>query len=298
MKITIIICTYNRASILNEVLQRLITQIAHPDVIELLVIDNNSEDNTDAIITKFAIPEPKVIPVSERTQGLSFARNKGAQVAKGDWLLYLDDDGKLIDGSIDHAIDSIKSNRFDLISGIWQAWYKKPPPKWLPHSTGNYILKGSHELRDIGDDYVSGGVMLINRQKLLKIGGFPTHLGMTGDKVAYGEESYVENEFKKRDWKVGINPNIVIDHLVGEHKYQLSWHLEAAYAKGRDGQYINRKSSKFAIYQSMAVSLFSGWIKPLVKLIFKKKYYRQNFVIDYWGSIKYDQGRLSTLNIK
>ncbi len=261
--------------------------------VEIIVVNNHNSDLRTAK-SNF----PNISFINEVNIGLSHARNKGAQVAKGDWFLYLDDDGKLIDGSIEHAIDSIKSKRFDLISGIWKAWYKTPPPKWLPHSTGNYILKGSHELRDIGDDYVSGGVMLINRQKLQEIGGFPTHLGMTGDKVAYGEESYVENEFKKRGWKVGINPNIVIDHLVGEHKYQLSWHLEAAYAKGRDGQYINKESSKIAIYRSMITSLITGWIKPAAKLVFKKQYYRQNFIIDYWGRIKYDQGRLSTLKRK
>ena len=133
--------------------------------------------------------------------------------------------------------------------------------------------------------------MIIKKSVLEEVGGFPTHLGMTGNKVAYGEESYVEQEVKKRGYKVGINPNIVIEHLVGEHKYKLNWHIEAAYAKGRDAQYIKPISKGRAVLQLIQRSLF-GWIKPSVKLFVRKKYYWQNWWIDYKGGIMNTLGRL------
>lgn len=292
MKITTIICTYNRGSILNVVLESLCAQIRNMDSFEIIVIDNNSNDDTESIIKDYQIVEPRIKYILERNQGLSYARNIGATEATNDWLFFLDDDAKLLPDSLSHIIEMTKE--FDLCTGIWKAWYKSPPPKWLPHSTGNYILKGTDEIRDIGEDFVSGGVMLINKQKLLEIGGFPTHLGMTGDKVAYGEETYVEEEFKKRGWKVGINPNIVIDHLVGEHKYKLNWHLESAYAKGRDTQMIHRSMNKMTARLRFIKIVISGWVKPLVKLISRSEYYRQNFVIDYVGGIRFYKGVLDS----
>ncbi len=292
MNITIIICTYNRGSILNVILDSLYAQIGNMDSFEIIVIDNNSNDNTESIVKDYQIVEPRIKYVLERSQGLSFARNRGVIEAKNDWLFFLDDDAKLLPDSLSHIIEMTKE--YDLCTGIWKAWYKSPPPKWLPHSTGNYILKGTNEIRDIGEDYVSGGVMLINKHRLQEIGGFPTHLGMTGDKVAYGEETYVEEEFKKRGWKVGINPNIVIDHLVGEHKYNLDWHLEAAEAKGRDMQLIRKSNSKMSAWLGLIKSVLFDWIKPLVKLIVRSEYYRQNFIIDYIGNIRFYKGILGT----
>lgn len=290
--LTIIICTYGRVELLKECLKTIYGSVLDYDV-KIIVVINKSDENLQYLSRLF----PLVKFIDEGKVGLSNARNKGVKDSSTNWLFFLDDDAKLTDGSLNHIFEMIKLNKFGLCTGIWKAWYKSPPPKWLPHSTGNYILKGENITRDIGDDYVSGGVMLINKQKLLEIGGFPTHLGMTGNKVAYGEETYVEEEFKKRGWKVGINPNIVIDHLVGEHKYKLSWHLEAAYAKGRDTQLINRKMRKGTARVRLLKSLMLGWIRPLLKLLGRKNYFRQNFIINYIGAIKYYQGVLEAYKI-
>ena len=292
IRISLILCTFNRADIIYHTIKHLLDTLNDNCFLEILIVDNNSIDNTAKVIKKIKLNDGRIKYFLEHNQGLSYARNRGIQESNSDWLFFLDDDAKLVDGSLTQILDMINSNRFDLVTGIWKAWYKSPPPKWLPHSTGNYILKGTNEIREIGNDYVSGGVMLINKQKLLEIGGFPTHLGMTGNKVAYGEETYVEEEFKKQGWKVGINPNIVIDHLVGEHKYKLSWHLEAAFAKGRDNQIISLALSKTKARIDLIRCIVLGWIKPMIKLVFRSNYYWQNFIIDYVGGYRYFQGVL------
>jgi glycosyltransferase involved in cell wall biosynthesis len=258
------------------------------------VIDNLSNDETSLVIENARMKDSRIKSFQEKNQGLSFARNRGILEASSDWLLYLDDDAKLSTSNLDQILMTIDNYGFSLFTGVWQAWYLSAPPKWLPHSTGNYILRGKREIREIGEDYITGLIMVINKQKLQEIGGFPTHLGMTGDKVAYGEETYVEEEFKKRGWNVGINPFIVIDHLVGEHKYKLDWHLEAAEAKGRDLQQINKANSKMSAWLGLIKSVLFGWIKPLVKLIVRSEYYRQNFIIDYIGNIRFYKGILET----
>ena len=297
MKLTILICTFNRCDILKITLEILLKSSLASNDVEIIVIDNNSTDDTRFMVEGIQKSDNRIKYIIEKRQGLSYARNTGARLARSNWLLYLDDDAKLSEGNLDLVLKTINDYNFSLFTGVWRAWYMTKPPRWLPHSTGNYILKGANNIREIGDDYITGLIMAINKQKLLEIGGFPTHLGMTGNKVAYGEETYVEEEFKKRGWEVGINPNIVIDHLVGEHKYKLSWHLEAAYAKGRDTQLINRKMRKGTARVRLLKSLMLGWIRPLLKLLGRKNYFRQNFIINYIGAIKYYQGVLETYKI-
>ena len=254
-----------------------------------IIVVNNAAKNLEIDLSKFS----DLTVIHERNVGLSYARNAGLQKSDSKWLLFLDDDAKLKMGSLQEIFGMINQDDFDMFTGIWTEWFVNTPPKWLPHSTGNYILKGEHKIREIRDDYVSGGIMIINRQKLLEIGGFPTHLGMTGNKVAYGDETWVENEFKKRGWSVGINPYIVIEHLVGEHKYKLRWHLEAQYAKGRD-TYAIHGGNKISIFLGLIVRVLFGWIKPLVKLCIRKKFYIQNFIIDYIGSVLYKWGAITS----
>jgi len=294
--LSIIVCTFNRSKILALTLPYLSEQSRGFDSMEIIVIDNNSIDDTKDVIQEVQKKDPRIKYIHEIKQGLSFARNRGLEEASADWLLYLDDDAKLSQNNLEHVFHTIETYAFSMFTGVWKEWHLSTPPIWLPYSTGNYILRGSNTIREIGDDYITGLIMLINKQKLLEIGGFPTNLGMKGNKVAYGEETYVEQEFKKRGWKVGINPNIVIDHLVGEHKYKLSWHLEAAFAKGRDTQLIKRTIGRGGAKLGLLKSILFGWVKPLLKLILRSEYYRQNFIIDYVGAIRYYQGVLVTFD--
>ncbi|MFT4535883.1 MAG: GT2 family glycosyltransferase [Saprospiraceae bacterium] len=291
-KLSIIICTYGRLEVLVECLDALSGGSYIELNVEIIVVNNNKDGKIEQIKRSFS----NIKFVAEPLLGLSHARNRGVQESKNDWLFFLDDDAILLAGSVVHIFEM--TNEFDLCTGIWKAWYKSPPPNWLPYSTGNYILRGENKIRDIGDDYVSGGAMLINKHKLLEIGGFPTNLGMSGNKVGYGEETYVEEEFKKRGWKVGINPNIAIDHLVGEHKYKLDWHLESAFAKGRDTQAIHGTYSHTSGRLRLVKSVLTDWMKPAVKFIIRPKYYWQNFVIDYIGNIRYYNGVLSCIKKK
>ncbi len=293
MKLSIIICTHNRVAILKLCLNAIRDLSFSRGSLEVLVIDNNSTDSTRSLVEECYLLDDRIKYYKEEKVGLIAARNRGAAAASGKWLIYLDDDALLDENSFREITQTIDTHPFLLFTGIWKEWHLQTPPKWLPYNTGNYILRGTDEIRAIGDDYITGLIMIVRRDKLLEIGGFPPHLvGMSGDKIAYGDESWVEHEFRKRGWSVGINPNIVIEHLVGEHKYKLSWHLEAAFAKGRDTQIIHRSFSKISAMRGLVKNLLLGWLKPMAKFILRSKYYWQNFVIDYIGGIRYYKGVL------
>ena len=81
MDISVVICTYNRSRDLDNVLKSLALQQVPDDLIwEIVVVDNNSKDDTKDVVEDFKLTTP--IPVtysSEEKQGLSHARNRGSQ---------------------------------------------------------------------------------------------------------------------------------------------------------------------------------------------------------------------------
>jgi glycosyltransferase involved in cell wall biosynthesis len=91
-KVTVIICTYNRAKLLRQTLAGVSRQDYPVDQLEVLVVDNNSTDDTQSVVAEFAAGPHTPRHVLETTQGLDHARNRGLAEARGDILLFADDD--------------------------------------------------------------------------------------------------------------------------------------------------------------------------------------------------------------
>ena len=92
MDVTVAICTWNRARLLDTTLARMCS-LRIPAGIrwELLVVDNNCTDETPAVIERYASRLPIRRLVEER-QGTSFAKNCVLSQAEGELLVWTDDD--------------------------------------------------------------------------------------------------------------------------------------------------------------------------------------------------------------
>ena len=96
MDITVVICTYNGASCLPNVFDRLASQVFTTSVTwDIIVVDNNSRDHTAQVIRGYQdlpIFLDRLHYEYEPKQGLAFARRRGVRAAKGKLLAFLDDD--------------------------------------------------------------------------------------------------------------------------------------------------------------------------------------------------------------
>ena len=96
MKISIIIPTYNREKLLHETLSSIFIDSSAP--IEVIVVDDNSTDNTISMLSKYAEIEPRLQfykKPSGLPQGPSSARNFGLTKASGDYIMFFDSDDLL-----------------------------------------------------------------------------------------------------------------------------------------------------------------------------------------------------------
>ena len=234
-RLTVAICTYNRAYMLKACLNSLQAQSVQPDAYNLLIVDNNSTDSTQITAETFTDVFPSLRIVREPQQGLSHARNRAVAECTTEWIAFLDDDAKARPHWVETLLDVAARNDFDAFGGPFYAWHHYGvPPRWLPPEFGTFEAKQGYGLLS-GSTYIPGGNCAIRLAALHKAECFSASMGMRGNVCAYGEETQVFNRMEKLGYKLGYVPALQIDHCVLPHKYTLRWQLTSAIARGRAG---------------------------------------------------------------
>ncbi|NUO02545.1 MAG: glycosyltransferase family 2 protein, partial [Saprospiraceae bacterium] len=227
--LSIIICTYNRSELLAFCLEALAVQSVSAVNFEVIVVNNNSIDDTAVVAAGFAGKFPNFKVVNETRQGLSHARNKGLEVAQYEWVIYLDDDAKAAPDFVERAMWMIADGRYQVFGGIFLPWYKYGRPAWFKdHYASN--KKYNHIRTLTGDDFACGGIMAFEKKLLLQYGGFNPALGMSGTRVAYGEETEVQFRMRQDGIPIGYDPEWIIYHLVAPYKLNVEWFFKAGFA--------------------------------------------------------------------
>jgi len=118
MILSIIICTRDRADSLVETL-RSISQVAAPDHcgLELLVVDNGSTDHTRSVVESAVFKNGVIRYVFEPKPGLSVARNRGVKEARGEIIVFTDDDVRVPPNWLVDLTYPIRSGRADAVAG-------------------------------------------------------------------------------------------------------------------------------------------------------------------------------------
>ncbi len=147
VRLSVIISTHNRGEGLRRTLQSIVAQEAPGLRFEVLVVDNNSTDDTGSIIRSFAAAHPCVRPLFEPRQGVSYGRNAAIRVSAAPILAFTDDDivvGRSWLANIERSFEA--HPEIDYVSGRVLPTWDAPPPAWL--ASGN---NGPCVLRDRGD---------------------------------------------------------------------------------------------------------------------------------------------------
>ena len=270
--ISVIVCTYNRCDILNDCLQSLVYQTLNKQLFEVIVVNNNSTDETQSIAECFAIIEPNFKVVIEPNQGLSHARNHGWNEAHGEYVAFIDDDCIVPTQWLSIAKDIVDQKSPGVFGGPYFAFYNSPKPLWFKDAYGSRIQ--GDNARALGDDeYLDGGNIFFRRSLLHGLGGFDTHLGMSGKKIAYGEETALLRlvRVKRPDQLIYYDPGLYVYHLVQAKKMNLTWAMRSRFSAGRYSYRIFRENSndtglgqpsfkrkRFLIYYDFGIDLLKG----------------------------------------
>jgi len=299
IKVSIVICTYNRSFFLDKCLNSLYKYSANQTSIEIMVVDNNSVDNTKLIVEEYQNKYNNLTYYKETKVGLSHARNRAIEEAKASNIAYLDDDVKVSESYINRLLWVIETFKYDCFGGMYYPWYLKEKPKWISPDFG----KKEMLLNSIGilkKEYVTGLNMVYTKDILKSIGGFPVELGMIGNDIGYGEEDYVQHEIRERGGIILFDPDLYVYHAVLDFKQSLVWQLKSIFINSKTNFIIHKKNENvfyliFLLFKSLAGALLKRLPFGLYKLLFHKNYYYQNLILEILTPVLTISGRLKVL---
>lgn len=263
MVISVVVCTYNRADLLGNCLNSLAGQNLARERYEVLVVDNNSTDNTAFIAEGFVEKYQNFRLILELHQGVSHARNRGWKEAKGTFVAYIDDDARAdADWLTQLLAFSERHPEATVFGGPYYPYTEAPLPSWFPPGYGALDLGNQDRVLDPQSEFLSGTNLVFSRALLETIGGFNPHLGMVGKKIAYGEEPRILKDIAESGVQAYYAPEMRVSHLIRSSKFSLRWLLYSAFCKGRDVTVAFRKDRKLS-------SHLYGILGELVKVVFR-----------------------------
>jgi len=249
MDASIIVCTYNRAESLRHTLKCL-AALQNPDGSdwEVIVVDNNSSDQTHQLVKDFSSVFPRLRYEYEEQQGLSYARNLGIKSAKGDIVLFTDDDVCPEPDWLETVITSMSRYTCDACGGYIAPIWETPPPDWLTERFHGFLAikmdtSGPYQVTTV-KDAPFGANMAFRRSVFDRVGKFDTSRGRKGSELASGEDGEMFERMLAADMKIMYLPDANVHHRVEAYrvtkKYLRKWRyqtsLNIARSRGLSGK--------------------------------------------------------------
>ena len=243
--VAVLIATYNRAGLLGETLDVLAASSSSGYRWEVVVVDNNSTDDTRQVVAarQRAYPVP-LRYLLETTQGRSAALNTGVGATTAPLLLFTDDDVRVAPEWLGAGARALGQGA-DYVGGPVRPIWEAPPPRWLDLTRSD--LWGTIAILDYGPEPFDfqerrrvplGANMGVRRSLLQRAGGFRVDLGRTTGRRVLGQEV---PDLLARARSAGLHgryvPEMVVDHHVPAARltpgYFRRWWFGKGYSKAR-----------------------------------------------------------------
>ena len=150
MKVSVAICTYNRAELLDRTLAGM-HNLVIPEGVEweLLVVDNHSTDRTADVIARNAERLP-IRRFFEPQEGKSFAANRALSQAGGDLILWTDDDVLVGPTWLSEYVRAARDwPDAGFFGGTVDPWFEREPPAWIRE---HFIVRGPYAVNQFGPE--------------------------------------------------------------------------------------------------------------------------------------------------
>ena len=235
IKLDVVIPTFNRSHLLALALDSLLRAPVPTNLqVAIYVVDNNSKDDTPAVVEakRRAAPLP-IHYVLETRQGLSNARNAGIRAGEGEIVAFIDDDEE-----IDREWFRVLAREFAapevlFIGGPYLPNWVSAAPSWLPPGYPAVLGIIPPKPRAVIDDSFKGNLMggncALRRSVFDRVGSYDPHLGRS-DKGLLSDE---DAEFFGRVRQAGLRgvyvPDFAIHHYIAPERLTRQYYRRWVY---------------------------------------------------------------------
>jgi glycosyltransferase involved in cell wall biosynthesis len=254
LHISVVICSYNRADYIINAIDSLYQQTLPKELFEVLVVDNNSIDNTQELVERYIREHPDlhIVYLTEKRQGASFARNTGAALSKGVLLCFMDDDAV----AEPHFLERIQTfynthTDADGLGGRIIPRYIPAEPRWMSHFVSSLV--GNFDYSQTVTVFKRGKFplesnMTIRKSLFESTGGFNTALpGVVGTLRIGGEGKDFFLRLQEQGKKIYYDPSVIVHHVVEVKKLTPHYMYRIASGIGR-GERVRTKALGPSVY--------------------------------------------------
>jgi len=273
LEFTVCICTYNGASRITDVLNKLLTQENTEYILwEIIVVDNNSNDNTRQVVENYQKNWHKPYPLRyffEPQQGLGFARQLAVESAQGKFVGFLDDDNIPCQNWVKEAYLFGKSHaQAGAYGSLIHGDFEIPPPENFERISRFLAIGGSNKVFRYNDYsrkkvlppgagiVVNKEVWLSNVPKSLFLQGRVTGLKLQGNDIE--AFSYIRDS----GWEIWHNPKMEIYHKIPKQRLEREYLINLMKGIGLGRYYIRMLNRQL-------------WQKPFILILYMANDFRK-----------------------
>jgi glycosyltransferase involved in cell wall biosynthesis len=298
IRISSIVCTYRNPGFLEGAINSLLDQTLPPDRYEILVVDNNSQDETPEVVRRLgARPLPSLRYVFEPRQGLSHARNRGVEAARGEIVAFLDADAEAGENWLSALLGPYAMNDDIWAVGgrILPIWHTTERPAWWDEEFRRWL-----SLVDWGDDSrpltwperILGTNCSFRKSIFREIGGFDPKLGRRGASLLGSEEAEIQQRINLSNKTVYYAAEAVVHHHVPPERLTEGYFFRRQFGSSRSQMAIlvKQKGRAKGAWVTMADALRLMQRLLLIALIVARRrikvpFVHKRMVYHYWGHI-------------
>ena len=263
--ISVVICTWNRADMLDLTLQSM-ESLNTPKgwTWNVVVTNNNSTDETEAVIDKYLERLP-LVKLFEPNAGKSHALNLSIREASGEFLVFTDDDVIVDPDWLVEYVNAIEENPdASYFGGRIIPNFESTPPKWIANNIAE--LQGMIVVREMGDqvfkyteetspaDLPYGANMMI-RKDVFGENPFDTRMGPRGKSLEVGEETAFLNNLNQEGHFGVWTPKAKVKHFVPAKRCSFKFFWQYYKSQGVVKSRVdNRKGFGFAFKNMLRIA--------------------------------------------
>lgn len=283
-KISVVICTRNRAKLLKKCLNSLCRLTLPKNQYEIIVVNNGSTDDTVELVQSFQ-DKADIYLLEEKIPGLSRSRNLGWKYSKSPFIGFIDDDAWAETNWLENALECFEKIEPEIsaLTGEIELEWESAKPKWI-----NTELKRSLSGLYLGDTpkfinnqhYIVGTNCFFSRKILNELNGFSETLGRTGKTLLSGEEIELQKRMELSGKQVYYHPKVKVHHFVPSDRLKPEWFYKRYYwggvsdAREKKNTDIYNRSNRSWIIGSTGNSISSRVVKNIFCLINPKASYK------------------------
>lgn len=276
---SVIICTYNRDKFLYDALLHVAENDFPHKEYEIVLVNNNSTDNTENECLRFAeeFPDVQFRYFVETKQGLSHARNRGIDESHGEVLIFLDDDSFVKPDYLSNLKKQFEKHPETMAFGgkITPRFESGETPKWLCRWTYSWVSaidKGNKVVLFEGNSFPIGANMGFRKTCIDQCGQFNTELGRKKKNLMAGEEKDLFNRLKERNMPILYFPNIQVEHMIPPQRTTSNYIVRMGQGVGMSERLRCLKSGKSTLRKRYFSELFKWcatfalWVIYVIRL--------------------------------